>query len=182
MKLAGYPSGKYTGSDTVKIVGSNNGNSPEEAAIVKDAFTELGFKVDLSLVDQSVMYGKYCGVPAAEIDACPEVGWIKDFPDPATLLLVPFDGASIVPTNNSNWSQVNSPAINAAITKANNTVGDAASAAAWAKVNDLLVDDAVAIPWIFDNQPWIESSDVRGINYLPQEGFWDYRYTSLDNP
>jgi peptide/nickel transport system substrate-binding protein len=182
MKAAGYPSGKYTGSATVKIVGSDNGNSPEEAAIVKDALTELGFNVKLVLVDQSVMYAKYCGVPAAEVDACPEVGWIRDFADPQTILYVPFWGPAITPTNNSNWGQVNNPQINAAMVAASKIVSPTAAADAWAKVDDMLVDQAVAIPWIFDDQPNIESADVRGINDLWDVGEWDYGFTSLDNP
>ncbi|MGA2008619.1 MAG: hypothetical protein ABSH27_13805 [Solirubrobacteraceae bacterium] len=170
------------GRRAVKIVGSDNGNSPEEAAIVKDALTELGFNVKLVLVDQSVMYAKYCGVPAAEVDACPEVGWIRDFADPQTILYVPFWGPAITPTNNSNWGQVNNPQINAAMVAASQVVNPTAAADAWAKVDDMLVDQAVAIPWIFDDQPNIESANVRGINDLWDVGEWDYGYTSLDNP
>jgi peptide/nickel transport system substrate-binding protein len=182
MKKAGYASGKYTGSHVISIVSANNGNGPETAAVVKNDFTQLGFQVKLVLVDQSVMYAKYCGVPKAEVDACPSVGWIRDFADPETILYVPFYGPAIVPTNNSNWGQVNSPAINAAMVKAAATVGASARAAAWAKVDDMLVDQAVAVPYIFDNQPNIESGDVRGINDLWDVGEWDYTYTSLDNP
>ena len=179
MKAAGYPSGKYTGSQAIKVVGSNNGNAPKEAAILKSALTELGFKVNMALVDQSVMYEKYCGVVAAQIDACPEVGWIRDFADPQTVLYVPFYGPAIVPTNNSNWGQVNDSAINAAMQKATFTVGAGARAAAWANVDKMLVNQAVAVPWIFDNQPNIESADVRGISDLWNIGSWDYSYTSL---
>jgi len=179
MKAAGYPSGKYTGSQVIKLVGSNNGNGPEQSAILKNAFTALGFNVHVANVDQSAMYGKYCGVVAAEIDACPEVGWQRDFADPQSILYVPFYGPAIVPTNNSNWGQVNDPAINAAMVKAADTVGSAASAAAWAKVDDMLVQQAVAIPWIFDTQPNIESANVRGINALWNVGSWDYAFTSL---
>ena len=181
MKKAGFPSGKYTGKQVIKIVGANNGNSPEQAAIVKQAFTSLGFKVNVSDVDQSVMYEKYCGVPKQEIDACPEVGWIRDTADPQTTLFVPFYGPAITQTNNSNWGQVNDPAINAAMDKAAVTPGTAASNEAWAKVDEMLVNQAVAIPWIFDNQPNLEAANVRGINDLWNEGSWDYAFTSLKN-
>ena len=182
MKAAGYPSGKYTGNAVVKIVEANNGNSPEEGAVVKNAFASIGLNAKLILVDQSVLYAKYCGVPAAEVDACPSVGWIRDFADPQTILQVPFWGKAITPTNNSNWGQVNDPQINAAIVKATNVVGASARAAAWAKIDDMLVQKAVAIPWIFDKQPNIESANVRGISDLWDVGEWDYAYTSLKNP
>ena len=61
-------------------------------------------------------------------------------------------------------------------------VGTAARAAAWGKIDETLVDQAVAVPWIFDKQPNIESANVRGINDLWDVGEWDYTYTSLKNP
>ncbi len=182
MKKAGYPSGKYTGSAVIKVVDSNNGDDPAVGAIVKAGLTELGFKVNLALVDQSVVYAKYCGVPKAEIDACPSVGWARDFADPQSILYVPFYGPAITPTNNSNWGQVNDPTINAAMVKASQVVGTAARAQAWAKIDDMLVNLAVAVPWSFDKQPNIESADVRGINDLWNTGNWDWSYTSLKNP
>ncbi len=182
MKAAGYPSGKYTGSDVVQIVGANNGNDPAIMQIVNSDFTALGFKTHVSEVDQSVMYGKYCGVPKSEIDACPTVGWIRDFDDPLTVLYVPFYGPAITPTNNENFGQVNEPAINAAMQKAALVVYPAARAQAGANVDELLVNQAVAIPEDFDNQPNIRSADVRGINDLWDEGEWDFMFSSLTSP
>ena len=99
------------------------------------------------------MYAKYCGVPKQEIDVCPTVGWIRDFADPLTVLYVPFYGPAIVPTNNSNWGQVNDPQINAAMQKAALVTDPTARAQAWANVDKMLVNQAVAIPEDFDNQP-----------------------------
>ena len=62
MKAAGYPSGKYTGSETLQVVGSTGSPAPEDAEIANQALKSLGFKTKLNLVDQSVMYSKYCGV------------------------------------------------------------------------------------------------------------------------
>jgi peptide/nickel transport system substrate-binding protein len=179
MKLAGYPSGKYTGSATVQIVGANSGNSPAIIQIVNSALTSLGFHTHVSEVDQSVMYAKYCGVPKQEIDACPTVGWIRDFADPLSIVYVPFYGPAITPTNNSNWGQVNNPQINAAMASAALVVDPTQRAQAWANIDRMLVDNAVAIPEEFDNQPNIESKDVAGVNDLWNIGGWDYAYTSL---
>ena len=62
---------------------------------------------------------------------------------------------------------------------AEKTVGDQARAQAWAKVDNMLVDQAVAIPWVFDKQANIESKDVNGINQLWNIGTWDYSWTWL---
>ena len=119
------------------------------------------------------MYAKYCGVPKQEIDVCPTVGWIRDFADPLTVLYVAVLRAAIIPTNNSNWGQVNDPQINAAMKTAALVADPTARAQAWANVDKMLVDQAVAIPEDFDNQPNIESKDVAGVNELWNDGTWD---------
>jgi peptide/nickel transport system substrate-binding protein len=182
MKAAGYKTGKYTGNQTVQIVGANNGNDPAIIQILNSDMTALGIKTHVSEVDQSVMYSKYCGVPKQNIDACPTVGWIRDFADPLTTLYETFYGPAIVPTNNSNWGQVNDPQINAAMVQAENTVDPAAAAQAWANVDKMLVNEAVAIPEDFDNQANIESGDVVGADDLWDTGSWDFMFTSLKNP
>ena len=179
MKLAGYPSGKYTGSATVKIVGSTGDPTDKDAALVDSAVRSLGFKTSFTLVDQSVMYGKYCGVPAENIDVCPNVGWLRDFADPQTILAPAFSGSAIASTNSPNWGQVDDPEINAAMQRAEQVTGEAARAQAWAGVDRMLVAKAVAVPWIFDNGPEIESKDVRGITDLWNGGTWNYSYSSL---
>jgi peptide/nickel transport system substrate-binding protein len=178
MKLAGYSSGRYTGSATVRVVGSTGDPAAKQAAIVNRAIQSLGFKTNFTLVDQSVMYGK-CGVPAQEIDACPNVGWVRDWSDPQTILDPAFAGYNIVAQNNSNWGQVNDPQINSAMKAAEAVVGDSARAAAWANIDKMLVNQAVAAPETFEIQGNIESKDVRGINDLWNGGSWDYSYSSL---
>ncbi len=182
MKLAGFSSGKYTGSATVQIVGANNGNDPAIIQIVNSALTSLGFHTHVSEVDQSVMYAKYCGVPKQEIDACPTVGWLRDFADPLSVVFIPFYGPAITPTNNSNWGQVNNPQINAAMAAAALVVDPTARAQAWANVDKLLVQNAVAIPEEWDNQANIKSADVLGVDDIWNTGSWNYAYTSLKSP
>jgi peptide/nickel transport system substrate-binding protein len=160
-------------------VGSTGDPEDKDAAVVNKAIQSLGFKTNFTLVDQSVMYTKYCGSPKQEIDACPSVGWIRDWSDPQTLLDPTFAGYNIVQTDNSNWGQVNDPKINAAMRASEKTVGDANRAQAWANVDKMLVDSAVAVPWTFDKQPYVISKDVRAIYQLWNEGSIDYSYTSL---
>ena len=178
LKLAGFPSGKYTGSQTIKVVGSTGDPAQQDAQIVNQTLQNLGFKTNFNLVDQSVMYAKYCGVPSQEIDVCPNVGWLADFGDPYAVLDVPFNGAAITATNNSNWGQVNNPQINAAMNAAALLTGPA-RLAAFANADKMLVDQAVAVPWDWDRQPQIEAKDVNGISDVWNDGGWDYDYTSL---
>jgi peptide/nickel transport system substrate-binding protein len=179
MKLAGYPSGRYTASKPLQVVGSTG--EPEEAMaqIVNQALQNLGFKTHLSLVEQSAMYDKYCTVPAQEIDVCPNVGWVPDFADPQTMLYLPFYGPAIQPSGNSNYGQVDDPRINAAMAKAALVFGEPARADAWAKIDEMLVQQAVAAPEVYTSDAQIEGSGVEGVDQLWNSGAWDYDFTSL---
>jgi peptide/nickel transport system substrate-binding protein len=180
IKLAGYPSGKYTGSATLQVVGSTGSPATEDAQIANHALTSIGFKTKLTLVDQSVMYSKYCGVVSEKIDVCPNVGWIADFGDPQSVLSVPFDGDYIVTNGtNSNWGLVDNPTINKAMKSAESVVGNQARANAWAKIDEELVADAAAVPYDWDKQPVIEAANVAGVGDVWNVGSWDYNYTSL---
>ncbi|MFI4985545.1 MAG: ABC transporter substrate-binding protein [Solirubrobacterales bacterium] len=180
IKLAGYPSGKYTGGKTLQVVGSTGNPAAEDAQIANQALQNLGFKTKLNLVDQSVMYSKFCGVTTEEIDVCPNVGWIADFGDPQAVLSVPFDGKYIITNGtNSNWGQVNDPTINKAMEAAEDIVGKGPRAAAWAKIDEELVAKAVAVPYDWDKEPGIESKDVAGVGDVWDIGEWDYSFTSL---
>jgi peptide/nickel transport system substrate-binding protein len=179
IKLAGYPTGKYTGHETVTVVGSTGSPAEEDAEIVDQTLKNLGFPVKFTLVEASTMYAKYCNVPKEEITVCPNVGWIADFADPQTVLNITFNGTTITPTGNVNWGQTNVPKINAAMAAAENVIGTEARAKAWAKIDDELVEDAAAIPFDWDKQAGIEGSDVNGVGDIWDVGEWDYSYTSL---
>jgi peptide/nickel transport system substrate-binding protein len=125
------------------------------------------------------MYAKYCGVPAEEIDVCPDVGWGADFADGQAVLDPAFSGKSILPSGNNNWGQVNDPTIDAAMDRAELLIGVGARAKAWAAIDRELVADAAAIPSDWDKEAAIESKDVAGVGDLWNLGSWDYSFTSL---
>ncbi len=180
MKLAGYPSGKYTGSETVQVVGDSSSPANNVAEVVNQTLTSLGFKTKLNLVEHTVMYSKYCGVVSEKIDVCPNVGWIADFGDPQAVLDVPFNGNLIVKNGtNSNWGLVNHPKINAAMEAAAKVVGTKARGEAWAKIDRELVEEAVVVPYEWEKQPYIESKNVEGVDQYWNSGTWDYAFTSL---
>jgi peptide/nickel transport system substrate-binding protein len=179
IKLAGYPSGKYTGGKTITVVGASSPPAKEDAEIVNQTLKNLGFNTKATLVETSTMYAKYCNVPKEEIEVCPSVGWIADFADPQTVLNITFNGKSIVPTGNVNWGQTNVPKLNAAMTAAESLNDKSARADAWAKIDRELVENAAAIPFDWDKQANIEGSAVKGVGDLWDVGEWDYSWTSL---
>jgi peptide/nickel transport system substrate-binding protein len=180
IKLAGYPSGKFTGSETIQVVGDSSPPANNVAEAVNQTLKSLGFKTKLNLVEHTVMYSKYCGVVSEKIDVCPNVGWIADFGDPQAVLDVPFNGNLIVKNGtNSNWPLANHPKINAAMEAGTKVVGEKARGEAWAKIDRELVEEAVAVPYQWSKEPYIESKDVAGVNEYWNSGTWDYSYTSL---
>jgi peptide/nickel transport system substrate-binding protein len=179
MKLAGYPSGRYTGGKTLEVVGSRGSPQEQDAEIVNQTLKNLGFQTKFTLVESATMYSKYCGVPKQEVDVCPSVGWAADFADPQTVLNITFNGKFIDSTGNVNWGQTNVPQINAAMSAAETVQGQSARASAWAKIDEELVKQAAAIPFDWDKQPNIEGSEVVGVGDLWDVGEWDYNWTSL---
>jgi peptide/nickel transport system substrate-binding protein len=178
MRLAGYPSGKYTGGGAVTIVGAKGNPSEQDAEIVNSTLRDLGFKTEFTLVETGTMYARYCNVPKEEITICPSVGWVADFADGQAVLNITFNGRFINETGNANWGQTDDPAINAAATAAESLAG-VARARGWAKVDDMVVEDAAEIPFDWDKQASIEGDSVHGVGDLWNLGQWDYSWTSL---
>ena len=179
MKAAGYPSGKYTGGKTVTIVAATGSPLEQEGQIVDQTLKNLGFPTKFTAVSAATMFAKYCNVPKEEITVCPSVAWINDFADPQANLNVTFNGKFIPATGNVNWSQYNNPKTNAAMTAAESITIPAGRATAWAKIDEELVENAVAVPLHWDKQANVEGSTVKGVGDLWDVGEWDYSWTSL---
>ena len=177
MKLAGYPSCKYTGTNTVSIVGSNSDPGPQEMQIVQSGLTALGFKTTIKAVPQQTMYSKFCGYVKAKVNVCPTAGWIEDFPDPYAALFVPFSGEAIVPINNSNWAELNDPAVNKAIDTAAGMSDLTQRYAAFAQADKMIVEDAPAIPEIWADNALVEGSKVHGV-LDPWNDDWNLSFSS----
>lgn len=176
-KAAGYQSGKYEGSETLLMVGSNVGVAAKTAEVAKENFEKMGFKVQMRLVQPQTMYTRYCNVPKAEVAICPNVGWLRDFADGQTMLSPTFAGKNILPQGNSNWSQLDDPEINAAIDKAE-VAPVAERGKLWAEIDKQVTATAAAIPWIWDKTPLIQSKNVAGV-VAENNSQWDLAWTSL---
>jgi peptide/nickel transport system substrate-binding protein len=177
-KKAGFASGKFEGNEEILMVGTSEGVAQKAAEVAKENFERLGFKVRLRLVTQDAMYTRFCNVPSAKVQVCPNVGWFKDFSDAQTILDPTFNGKNILPENNSNWPQLDVPEINQAMQEASVLIDPAERAQAWAEIDKMVTAQAPVIPWVWDKQPLIRSADV---NAVPSEFYneWDLSFTSL---
>jgi len=179
MRHAGYTRGVYSGAKTLQVVGSTGEPQAADAQIANQTLKRLGFKTKLTLVAPALMYSKYCGVPAREIDVCPDVGRVADFGDGEAVIYAAFNGNDIPPTGNENWGQVSTPDLISAIEREARVIGHEPREQSWAAVDNGLVGDAAAIPYAWVSEPAIESRDVAGVPDVWNAGAWDYSFTSL---
>jgi peptide/nickel transport system substrate-binding protein len=180
MEAAGYPDGRYTGDETVQVIGLAGAPDDNDAEIFDQTLRDLGFKTRLRIVDGSIMHSKFCALPKARVHVCPNLGWIRDFADPQTVLDLAFNGEFIFPEMNPNWPQLDDPAINAAMEKARALVGTERRAEAWADIDRRITETAAAIPWLWDKQPNVFSEDVACAPQLWNQGHCDLAFTSLE--
>jgi len=179
MKEAGFDSGKCEGAACdVSMIGDDAPPGSNTAEVFKDQLEQLGFTVDHQKVDHSTMITKFCGVPKNEPAICANFGWLKDFQDAQSMLQNTFSGDAIVDANNANWPLIDDPAINKAIDDAVYIDDPDARAEAWGEVDRMVMEQAVAVPWVWDNQSNIESADVNGVINLFNAN-WDLSFTSL---
>jgi peptide/nickel transport system substrate-binding protein len=178
MRLAGYPSGKYTGKGTILAVGVSGGNDERAAIVAQAALERLGFKVKLRLVSLETMFVTLCGTPKANVQVCPDASWYRDFADGQTMLDPTFNGDSILQEANANFSLLDVPQINQAMARARLVIDPTARAKAWGEVDRLVTGQAAAVPLSWDRFPLVRSKDVVGVvaAHLAQ---WDPTFTSL---
>jgi peptide/nickel transport system substrate-binding protein len=178
MKKAGYASGKYDGGKTFSGVSDNATLQKNVSEVAVAQFAKLGFKVDMKYVTRDSMYTKFCQVPKSQPDVCPSVGWLKDFADPETLLDPVFNGKNILQVGNSNFAQLNDPKVNSLMDKAEVVNDPAKRNQAWGDVDKAITEAAPSIPWLWDKQPMLQSTNVNGVVNSANASF-DLAWTSL---
>jgi peptide/nickel transport system substrate-binding protein len=160
------------------MVAANADPGKKTAEVALQQFQKLGFKINFRTAPQDTLYTKFCNVPKAQVVICPNVGFQKDFFDPQSLLDPVFNGKNILPANNANWSQLNVPAINEAMTKAGSLPAGGERDKAWGEIDKMVTEQAPAIPFIWDKVPTVESPNVRGV-VNEYSTSWDLNFTSL---
>ncbi|WCB93329.1 Oligopeptide-binding protein OppA [Baekduia alba] len=177
-KLAGYPSGKYTGNARLLMVGANADPGKGQAEVAAGQLEKMGFDVKLRLVPQDAVYTNWCQVPSKKVAMCGGTAWFRDFADPEAMIEPLFKGALIDRSSgNANYSMLNDPKVDAAMDKAALATGDD-RLRQWAGVDRLVMQDAAAIPFDWDRTTLVRSKDVNGVanEFMTM---WDYAYTSL---
>lgn len=169
--------GKYTGTEELLMVSGNTDAAKNFAEVLFNQLDALGFEINNRNVPQDTLYTKFCGVPKAKVAICPNVAWGKDFNDAESMLVPTFRGDQVRDQGNTNWPQLQSDEVDAAIDAAAAASGEERDQA-WADANQAIVAEAPAIPWLWDQQLTVRSKDVNLVQNKAQ-AFVDLAFTSL---
>ena len=156
---AGYESGKYEGDEEILIVAENAGIDKRVGQAVIDLFEELGFNVTYREVTGDIMYTKFCNRPAAEVAACPNVGWLKDFNDGAG-----DARPDVQRRGDRSDEQLELAAAGRCrrstrrCNKAKLVTDPAERAQAWGEIDSMIMAQAPAIPYVWDDQANVYSA------------------------
>jgi peptide/nickel transport system substrate-binding protein len=178
MEEAGFESGQCEGNCRVTVVGDGALPDKDTTDVFVGTLEELGFEVDVQNVARDVMYTRFCNVPENMPNVCPSVGWLKDFNDPLSILQPTFDGNAINPSNNSNWPLLDVPEVNEAMSEGALIADPDERAQEWGAIDTMLAEQAPAVPYVWDNQINIRSTDVAGVINLFNAN-WDLAFTSI---
>jgi peptide/nickel transport system substrate-binding protein len=169
--------GMYNGPELLTIA-TNADPGLQTAQVAQNQFEKLGFKLNFRQVPQDTLYTRFCGVPKSKYAICPNVGWFKDFLDAQSLLQPTFSGDQILEQGNVNWGLLDDPAINKAIEDAALIpLGDERNQA-FADINKMIVEQAVGIPYVWDDNFNVWSKDVQSVMNAYFAGP-DLNYTTL---
>jgi peptide/nickel transport system substrate-binding protein len=180
-KAEGVPvtdDGTYAGTEELLMIGANVDPHKKAAEVAQNQLEQLGFKVKLRLVPRDTLDTKFCGVPKAGVAICPNAAWLKDFSDPQSLLEPIFSGDNILQEGNINYPQLDDPAINKAMDEAALLPAGKERLEAWAKINDMIIAAAPAVPWMWNKEVLVGSSDVNLVPN-PYTAIVDLNYSSI---
>ena len=112
---------------------------------------------------QDTLYTKYCNVPKAQVVICPNVGFFKDFNDPQSLLDPVFNGKNILQQTTPTGRSSTTPPSTTRWPRRRCSTGGPERDKAWGKIDDMVTQQAPAIPYLWDKIPTVEAPDVRGV-------------------
>lgn len=172
----GQPNGFKT-----KIAGRNNGKEVKQATALQADLKKIGIDATISQFDASQYYAAQLGIPANVKKAGFGVGftaWGPDWPAPYGFFHFIVDGRAILPQGNSNYAELNLPAVNNAIDAALAAKDDAAKKAEWVKMDRAIVDSAAYIPLLYDKVVHLTSTRVTNA-YVTDAYNGEYDYQAL---
>jgi peptide/nickel transport system substrate-binding protein len=175
MRLAGYSTGRYTGTTPIFLLASTDGPGRAQADAAAEELEKLGFPIDEVVVPNNEMYPEYCAVPGKRVKG-QTIGvygsapnWQPEIIDPKAVLEPLFAGWTIRSNGNNNFAQLDDERINTAMKRAEELEGEERQRA-WAEIDRVITAAAPGVPFVWERTTHLKSRNVHG----PMN-----RYTSL---
>ena len=130
--------------DQITVWGNNDDPTDKVTEAIADQLTQMGFQAEPEILDGGV-YFQTIGNQKTEA----QIGfanWFQDFPHPYNFYFL-VDGASIQPTNNQNFGNVDDPEINAELEELRTETDLEAVTDRWAELDRQLVEEAHVAPY-----------------------------------
>ena len=148
LKMCGKPNGF-----TTKIATVNKAKGPKVAVALQQGLARVGIKADVVAVDSSTYYSGFIGVPDNVHKrglGLAVGGWGPDFPTEYGFFESIVDGRAIKQQGNSNYAELNDPAINGLIDQAQATSDTSKRNDIWGQVDHKVMDSADLLPFVAD--------------------------------
>ncbi len=171
--------GKPNGFDTV-IATRNAGKEPKTAEALQAALKNVGINARLDPTDASLYFRSTIGAPSnthAKGYGLMMAGWGADFPTGYGFLSILVDGRSISQSGNNNYAELNNPEVNKLIDDAKAASDPKAAADIWSKINKIVMDEAVMVPFVYDKA--LNYRNPRLTNVFVTEYYGMYDFSSL---
>ena len=130
--------------DEITVWGNNDDPTDKVTEAIADQLTQMGFDAEPEILDGGV-YFQTVGNQKTEA----QIGftnWFQDFPHPYNFYFL-VDGASIQPTNNQNFGNVDDPEINSELEELRQETDLEAVTDRWAALDRQLVEESHIAPY-----------------------------------
>ena len=178
MEKAGYENGVYDGPPILTIA-DNESPAKETAEAFQEQVRPIGLKLQFREVPHATMLSKFCQVPASNTAICPNLGWGADFFAAQSFFVPLFYGPNLVPSGNVNTAEVDDPKLDAQIDKARQITDAGEAAQAWADLDKEVTSQVYFIPWLWDNNIGLQSTNMNGVSSAFNSGAYDFAFSSV---
>lgn len=149
---AGYTDRSKLGTITV------NGTAVDVSGIVATWRKELGVTINV----ETMAFNDYLGaLDAGRVPQVYTIDWIADYPSPHAL----YD-LLLAPGARSNYGHWDDPTFAKLLDDAASASGESAQAAAYAKVEARIDQEAPLLPWAYDTSSWLVRPGLAGMGTL----------------
>jgi oligopeptide transport system substrate-binding protein len=152
LDAAGYADRSKLGTITV------NASSVDVSGIVATWRKELGVAINV----ETMAFSDYlAALDAGRVPQVFTIDWIADYPSPHAL----YD-LLLAPGARSNYGHWDDPTFSSLLDQAASANGEGAQAAAYARVEARIDDQAPLIPWAYDVSSWLVRPGLNGLGSL----------------